>query len=273
MKLICWNIARREPAWKELVSSDADVVLLQEANQPPADIAERIHVDDAPWTTAGAKLKRDWRTAVVGLSDHVKLKWLAPKSIEDASPSEFRVSHLGTIAAAELELPDQENIFVVSVYAPWESPVKSTESNWIYADASAHRIISDLSALIGLQTRHRVIVAGDFNSLYGYGEDGSPYWAGRYQTIFDRLESIGLAFVGPQYPNGLRADPWPEELPKESKNVPTFHSTHQNPTTATRQLDFVFASKAIADRLEVKALNEPEEWGPSDHCRIEIQID
>jgi hypothetical protein len=25
-------------------------------------------------------------------------------------------------------------------------------------------------------------------------------------------------------------------------------------------------------RVQVKALNEPEEWGPSDHCRIEIDV-
>jgi hypothetical protein len=25
-------------------------------------------------------------------------------------------------------------------------------------------------------------------------------------------------------------------------------------------------------RVPVKALNEPEEWGPSDHCRIEIDV-
>jgi hypothetical protein len=43
------------------------------------------------------------------------------------------------------------------------------------------------------------------------------------------------------------------------------------PETATRQLDFVFASQDLADRITVTALNEPERWGPSDHCRLEIQ--
>ena len=42
---------------------------------------------------------------------------------------------------------------------------------------------------------------------------------------------------------------------------------------ATRQLDLVFASHALADQLTVCALNgDPEEWGPSDHCRVAIEL-
>ena len=46
----------------------------------------------------------------------------------------------------------------------------------------------------------------------------------------------------------------------------------RRPETATRQLDYVFASKELAGPLKVRALNAPEEWGPSDHCRIEIEF-
>ena len=41
---------------------------------------------------------------------------------------------------------------------------------------------------------------------------------------------------------------------------------------AARQLDFVFASIDIADQVRVRALNEPKEWGNSDHCRVAIEI-
>ena len=40
----------------------------------------------------------------------------------------------------------------------------------------------------------------------------------------------------------------------------------------TRQLDFVFVSKPMFGRVRVKAPNEPEKWGLSDHCRIEIDV-
>lgn len=41
----------------------------------------------------------------------------------------------------------------------------------------------------------------------------------------------------------------------------------------TGQLDFVFASAEIASRIRVSARNEPEYWGPSDHCRVDITVD
>jgi hypothetical protein len=41
--------------------------------------------------------------------------------------------------------------------------------------------------------------------------------------------------VGPQAPDGGRqADPWPEELPAGSRNVPTYHRSRKTPATATR---------------------------------------
>ena len=174
------------------------------------------------------------------------------------------------MAIAEVRKPDDEPIIVVSMYAVWESP--ASKRSWIFADASAHRLISDLSLLVGNQRGHRIIVSGDFNILYGYGDNGSPYWARRYMTVFDRMEAIGLRFVGPQSPNGAQADPWPAELPADSKNVPTFRTRRGDPSTATRQLDFVFASESIADRVQTTALNRPEEWGPSDHCRVRIVV-
>lgn len=42
---------------------------------------------------------------------------------------------------------------------------------------------------------------------------------------------------------------------------------------ASRQLDFVFASDALANRVTARALNnDSDEWGISDHCRIEIDL-
>lgn len=155
----------------------------------------------------------------------------------------------------------------VSVYAAWER-----SGGRVYADGSAHRILSDLSGLID-RRNHRLIVAGDWNILRGYGEYGSPYWKRRYDSVFDRAEALGLQFVGPQAPHGRQADPWPDELPRDSLCVPTFHHNRQKSSTATRQLDFVFASRNVAGRIDVRALNSPELWGPSDHCRVMIDID
>ena len=56
-------------------------------------------------------------------------------------------------------------------------------------------------------------------------------------------------------------------------NVPTYHTNRQTPATASRQLDFVFVSESIVDRVNAKALNREEEWGPSDHCQISIKLE
>ena len=266
VKVISWNIAGRAASWHYLVEMDADVALLQEATEPPEDISSLVNVDPAPWQTAG---RPGWprRTAIVRLSERVSVEWIEAKSLDYATSEDFAVSRLGTLTAARVTAPDIEPFVVVSMYSLWERPRASTRSNWIVSDASAHRVVSDLSTFIGSQNGHRIVAAGDLNILNGHGEHGSRYWASRYGTVFTRMEALGLPFVGPQAPNGRQADPWPDELPSESKNVPTY-----NPQHATRQLDFVFTSRSMVQSVCVRALNEPEQWGPSDHCRLEIKV-
>lgn len=54
-------------------------------------------------------------------------------------------------------------------------------------------------------------------------------------------------------------------------NVPTFHTNRQSPATATRQCGLRLCLEYIAHRITPRALNSPEEWGPSDHCRVTIE--
>lgn len=277
IRIISWNIHNQRSLWNDvqLLKEDlqADIALLQEAPCPPEGM--QIDVDmSAPWQTAGANMKRPWRTAVARLSEKVQLKTKPLNSIEKSSWGEMAVSREGSFAVGEVTLPDTgEVIIVASMYAAWEKPDTNPESSWIYADASAHRLISDLSALIGRERGHQIIVAGDLNILYGYGEGGNPYWQKRYETVFSRMEAIGLKFVGPQAPEGgVQANPWPAELPPGSKNVPTFMPNRKLPESATRQLDFVFASASLYNRLKVRALNTVEEWGGSDHCPVIIDF-
>ncbi len=271
MKIISWNIAHRQHVWHDIVGSDADIAMLQEAVAPPSDLEGEVDVEDTPWVTASNGNLR-WRTSIARLSRAVDIDRIKTVPYDEVGPGVLGVSRMGSLSAAVVSTPDHDPVTLVSAYAAWERPYASQSKNWIYADASAHRLLSDVASLIGKQRGHRIIVSGDFNILYGYGENRSRYWAARYQTVFDRMQAMGLQFIGPQAPNGRQADPWPSELPSDSKNVPTFHSNRQTPETATRQLDFVFASKALVNNVTVKALNNPEEWGPSDHCRVVIEI-
>jgi endonuclease/exonuclease/phosphatase family metal-dependent hydrolase len=260
-------MARRRAAWGELDDLDADVALLQEASrpEPAAAFLDMVpHATDS-WETAGLGSRLKWRTAIIRLTNPVELR---PRINVEISTSidDWVVSRGGSITAADVVTNGSVSCTAVSVYAAWETAGKT-----IFADGSAHRILSDLSVLMGRRD-HRLIVAGDWNLLRGYGEVGNAYWKARYDTVFERADALGLRFVGPQHPNGRQADPWPDELPDDSLCVPTFHHSRQTPATATRQLDFVFASTSIADRVDVRALNTPDAWGPSDHCRVLIDL-
>ena len=273
IRIVSWNIAQRAEAWEALLDSGVDIALLQEAPPPPASVRDRIQVDEMPWKTAGHPDRRAWRTCVARLSDRVRLRHRPLASIEAATPGHLAVSRMGTLSVADLEVPETgDTITLASLYGAWESPVTTKANSWIYADASVHRLISDLSALIAQQRAHRIIAAGDLNILRGYGEHGSSYWKARYDTVFSRMMAIGLPLVGPQAPDGRQATPWPEELPPKSQNVPTYHTAAQGTAGAARQLDFVFASDGLRERIRVRALNAVEEWGPSDHCQIMIEL-
>ena len=56
--------------------------------------------------------------------------------------------------------------------------------------------------------------------------------------------------------------------------MPTYyHKPSNTPAGAYVQIDHVFASRGLHDAVQVRALNEVTEWGPSDHCWICIDID
>ena len=230
---------------------------------PPDDVAPRIEVD--PVSFLDENEHRISRSAIAKLSDQARVDWLTPAPLDQPDAGDFVVTHPNTISAAVVTPPEGEPFTVVSFAAEYESPYRSS---WNITDASLHRVISDLSLFIGSQRGHRVIAAGDLSVYHGYGEDSSGYWKGRYDTVFDRMAAIGMSLVGPQHPNGRQTDPWPEWLPKHSGNVPTYR--HSSGTE--HQLDFVFASESMADSVQVSALNNLNEWGPSDHCRVEILV-
>ena len=302
IRAISWNIARRQSPWQELAGMDIDIALLQEATPPEEAVARRGDAGPPPmqggasvmhigpqeswdshhwnsdwWKVNGRTNLFDRWPMVVKLSERVDVEWFRQiGSDRQAGEDEIAVSGIGTITAARVTPHDAaiKPFIVVSMYGRWQTSHPSTGSTWIYADASAHRIISDISQFIGYVSprRHRIIAVGDLNLFYGYGDFGSPYWAARYRSVFDRLKTLGLEFIGPQAPNGRRPAAPSIHEPAESQNVVTYHTVRQDPATATNQLDFAFASRGFHESITVRALNGVDEWGSSDHCRILLEI-
>lgn len=284
IKVVSWNIGKLQQPWYELAQmardGDADLALLQEAGRPPEDLLDRIDgVSAAPWNCRSF----DRWPLVVKLSGQVTLepyRQVAP--ISDLGEDAIGASDIGTVAAARV-IPhgnEDEAFVAVSMYARWLSLYPSTSrGRWIYSDASAHRIISDLSAFISHSdsakrriAKHRILAAGDLNMFYGsIGRRLSL--PDRERTVWDRMQALGLEFLGPQAPHGrrARAETQPDDVPPDTKNVPTYYH-RGGPEAAVNQLDYAFASRGFHEKVSVRAMNEIEEWGSSDHCRLLIDV-
>ena len=279
-KVVCWNINTNRTCWDELIAMDADVALLQEVDKVPTDLPGEIEV-------GGGEIRDPWKLStydrwpvVAKLSDRVEVEWFRrvfpySKVADDA----MRVSGVGTIAAARVIPGDQKPFIAISMYARWIRPHPSTKSRWKAgnSDVSAHRIISDLSQFIGHRdpSKHRILAAGDLNTFYEC-TDTSLVIPERERTVFDRMDALGIEFIGPRFPNGRKAEPTPYGLPQDTLNVPTYYTTYAKcPENAQHQLDYVFASRGFHRGVRANALNgiSREEWGSSDHCRIVIEID
>ena len=289
--VVSWNVATRQEPWRQLLRMDADVALLQEAVSPPSDVASKVdigpveHWDSHVWNSRWfedryPKLYDRW-PMVVKLSDRVDVEWFNQVSpIGWTERDDIAVSGIGTIAAARVTPRDGSAgpFIAVSMYGRWIGSHPSVKTAWGfgYADSSVHRIISDLSAFIGHEDpqTHRILAAGDLNIAHGYGDGGDPYyWEARYRSVFERMTTIGLEFLGPQVPHGRQAETPATGEPADSRNVVTYHLPGKNPETASNiQLDYVFASRGFHEGITVRAMNSVEEWGASDHCRLLIEV-
>lgn len=288
-KVVSWNIGRRHEPWRQLVDMDADVALVQEAASPPADVAGRVdtgpeehwnsHLWNSDWYRERPEQPYDRWPMVVKLSDRVDIEWFKQVGpTKEVRDDEIAVSGIGTIAAARITPRDSDTppFIVFSMYARWIRPHPSTRSTWSvgFPDGSAHRIISDLSAFIGnvRPETHRILAAGDLNTIYGATDDNRLALPARDRTVTDRMDALGLEFLGPRYPAGRQASPFPQGLPPDTRNVPTYHTNRQTPETAQNQLDYAFASRGFHQTVNVRAINSVEEWGASDHCRLLIEV-
>ena len=217
---------------------------------------------------------------VVKLSDRVEVEWfkqVSPICDTAEAEDEMAVSGIGTVAAALIKPKDAPPFIAVSMYARWTKPHPHANSKWSvgYPDGSAHSIISDLSAFIGNTDpgTHRILAAGDLNMAFGATDDDPQALTARERTVTDRMDALGMEYLGPRYPAGRRASPTPRGLPPDTLNVPTYYAhADSDPETAQNQLDHAFASRGFHDSVRVCAMNSVEEWGASDHCRLLIEV-
>ncbi len=317
--IVSWNVNRSSVAISTLRAMGVDLALLQEVgpgivtqlsdsivggplrlegteSRPVvATLSNRVSAEPLqPTPLPLSSLNED----EIAVSDPTTLAIARVTPLPDGEASEpsavgSDAPRVGEPSAVEGETPPpMEPFIVVSMYARWLKPHPLTRrappvrrpgllAINLYADASAHRIISDLSNLIGHSNPagHRIIVAGDLNTIYGATEQSRYETPARAETIFSRMNALGLEFVGPRWPTGRGQT---RDVPPDTQNVPTYlpfarlkemREAPEKGTVAGNQLDYVFASRGFHEQVRVRALNAPHEWGPSDHCRLLIEVE
>lgn len=99
------------------------------------------------------------------------------------------------------------------------NPKSQTGPRWIFTDASAFGLISDLSSIIGSQNDHKIITAGDLNKLIWFMVKIEPYIGNRDMTLLLRgLKYWGYLLLGSRHLKaGGRLNPGLMELPKREQ--------------------------------------------------------
>ena len=274
MRLISWNLNQRRSGWDRLTELadeySIDAALVQEARRPaslPDVFRTEPAVDDSDrWRVPVPRANRAYCSAIVCLNPDVVFTPYAPTPLVDAAYGQLTISHPGQFAVARLGDSSGIDLIVISMYGLWD---RVSSAGDIYACASLHRAISDLSCVLFDTQAPPIVLAGDLNVWRDYG---SPAWRPRYDSVFDRLTSAGLAYAGP-----TRDDAEPPLLgcPCNSgdrcRHVDTFRY-RAAPTAIPYQNDHVLLSRTLAGRARVWCVPGDDVWLHSDHRPVLIDL-
>ena len=254
MKIVSWNMQNKRDSWRFLVDrhQEYDFAFVGEACVPPQS-ARRIadasgwNIPYETWNLQPGEKRKKYRQEVLGIRGGWQLD---------------RLDRHEVIEAANPSLPPKHD----QIFRRWHRVAivsNGDEQYCLVCVVSGHSQAQSLPLLIGgiraALARHGydpvipIVVAGDLTT----NEKESC-------EMFARMAEIGLPWAGPDGANYIHV---------------VGRGTHQRetPETAYRRLNHVFVSAEIADRVTVTALNDPQEesdafWGPSDHCRISIEV-
>ena len=240
MKIVSWNMQNKRDSWRFLVDQhqEYDFAFVQEACTPTSYV--RTHA--AHWDISYERWQvrpRRYKQEVLRIADGWTFYRLDRDVIGSLRRKGTEILSPRFRAAAVARRPGQADICLVCVVSG------PTQSMRLASTVSAVR--STLSRA-SFDSQMSMIVAGDLTT--------NPE---RTPPTFTNMAEIGMHHLGPDCPNFI-------SIPQG-----------ETPKTAHRRLNHVFVSSDLASRVTVTALNDPcegsdEFWGPSDHCRISIEV-
>ena len=263
-KAVVWNIAQKDANWRLLGEleelREADAYLLCEAPPPPDGInaigrgsTDGLEAALAPELT----VKRPWSTAVA--SPHPMAE------ITDArvdryyrKPLPFTASRPGTWTAATIGV-DGVELTAIALYGLLDER----------SDASVHRSLSELSPIFDHERYgKRLLLGGDLNILAGRLVGPA---LDRHQVVLARIKAYGLVDLLE------KALPKRDRPPGGLPNCPcglgdgcthTWTKLDPRHPDVPYQDDYLFASRALADRSDDCYALPVTADSPSDHAPI-----
>jgi hypothetical protein len=241
-----------------------DVALVQEARPggPNAGVVFReggIHDD-----RTGKAKDLGWGSAVVSFGpslreiDHA----LSPFRTE---PNPILRTFPGTVAVAEVE--SNEHLVVVSAYGLIDRG---------YADATVHRILSDLAPLIDERRARRMVIAGDLNVTTQWSVKHSSFLRGYHKECLARDRELFARFAALGFHNLVRRSDAEGPLPGcECADGPAcrhVQTQRHEKSSFPWQNDYVFVTADIVEREPVlEVFDQEDAWELSGHCPVVIE--
>ncbi len=275
MKVVTWNVNNQssDSNWLAIGPGGAyecDIALLNEARRPPEGLGLRVMTrgrtigrDDV---TYGGKKQRAWATAVASRYALARPRdvWALGPSPKDPGKdrrSKLMTSRRGAWTAGVVSFPNGEQVTVIAIYGLLDER----------SDASVHRSLSDLTPLLDDKRYNRLLLlGGDLNPLWSTDPQGKRF--ARVQGVFDRItHGFGLKDLLRQtldrdHPVRGRLENCTCSLGEECRHTWTYRK-HRSSTRACQD-DYLFASPAMATRLEECIAVEFTDESPSDHAPI-----
>lgn len=271
LKVVAWNMDFRRAkknwsAFRDGGELTCDIALLNEATPPPADLGLNVRSDGKTVgrddVRHGGKKTREWASAVV--SPHKVGPpldvWALPPGNRDRR-SKLAVSRPGSWTAAVVSVPGLGSVTAISLYGLLDER----------SDASVHRSLSDLTPLLEVRRYNRLLLlGGDLNTLCT-APAGSARLA-RDQGVLDRITE-GFGLVDLLHESLRKNDPQRGRLEgcRCSFGEGCRHTWTYRKSKGSKipyQDDYLFASRALAERLlRCAAFPFTPDW-PSDHAAI-----
>lgn len=257
LRVVVWNVARKEAAWPALDRLNADVCLLNEAIVPTG----RAGVWNPDGTIGRDGKRRRWTAAIISGRQLSLIADARPQWRQNKREVPFHCSRPGSWVAAGVE-STRGLVAAVSLYGLLDE----------FSDASVHRSLSEISPLVD-DPRYRslLLVGGDLNTGTQWSAPENSFNA-RDRNVLDRFTALGLI----DCVRATRVSGRLEGCPCLDGDRCQHVRTRRDPRRPEipYETDYLFCSRRLLPALKSCEVLATDEWfSVSDHAPIIAEFD